>query len=241
MSTDVLSALAGRTFRHAVESPLAYVVAIFFYGFVGGIYGLNFFQNNQASVSELAAVTPWVLWFVIPALTMGLLADEVRSGTFEQLATCPVRDGEIVLGKFLGFAALALLIITGLIFYPVVVRLVTDHPTGLDWGACAGMLAGLFLVSLFYGAMGIFASSLARNPVVALIIGMIFCTFFFFIGQFYTFFPGPMARIADFFGVVSHLDVLAKGVWDLRDLLYFASMTAIFLYFTVQRLQTRRF
>jgi ABC-2 type transport system permease protein len=118
---SVVRALAGRTFRFSVESPVAYVVALFFYGFVGAIFGLNFFEVNQASIDGVGSLAAWVLWLVAPALTMGLISDELRSGTFEQLSTLPVNDWDIVLGKFLGYAAFSLLLIGGLLFLPIIV------------------------------------------------------------------------------------------------------------------------
>jgi len=235
----VVWALAQRTFRHSVESPIAYVVGLFFYGFVGGIFALNFFVNNEATTSAIGMVAPWVLWFVIPALTMGLISDELRSGTFEQLSTLPVRDWEIVLGKFLGFAMLTAILIGGLAFFSILVSFLS--PQRLDWGGNLGVLVGLYLFSLSYGAMGLFASSLAKNQVVCLILGMIFCTAFFFIGQFYSVFSGTAARVADSLGITSHLDTMGRGVWDVRDLVYFLSLITFFLYLSVQRLLTRRF
>jgi ABC-2 type transport system permease protein len=89
--------------------------------------------------------------------------------------------------------------------------------------------------------MGLYASSLAKNQVVALIVGMIFCTAFFFFGQLYQFVPNLLARIAEYLGATSHLATLSRGVWDIRDLFYFASLIFLFLYLTVQRLATRRF
>lgn len=237
----IVWALACRTFKQVIHSPVAYMGAVLFYGFVGGIFGFNFFLSNQASVDGIGALSPWVLWFVVPALTMGLLAEELRSGTFEQLATLPVRDWEIVLGKYLGFALLSLCLILGLLFFPLVVSFTADSQRGLDWGATFGMLSALYAMTLFYGAMGLLASSLAKNQVVAFIVGMIFCTIFFMLGMFYSLFPGVLGVLADFFGVMSHVSALSRGVWDLRDLLYFASMIIISLYFSVQRLTTRRF
>jgi ABC-2 type transport system permease protein len=233
--------LAGRTLRQAIESPIIYVVALFFYSFVGFIFGVNYFGSNQVSVEGMGQISLWVLWFVIPALTMGLISEELRSGTFEQLATLPLEDWEIVIGKFLGFAGLAFLLVVGLIMFPVLVSFTSQPNLGLDFGPTVGVLAGVFLLMLFYGAMGLFASSLTKSQVVSFILGTVFCTVFFFIGQFYTFFPGLLARVADFAGVVSHLSTLSRGVWDIRDLLYFASGIALFLYLTVQRLTTRRF
>lgn len=233
--------LAGRTFRHLIESPIAYVVAVFFYGFVGGIFGLQFFINANASIDSIGGIAPWVLWFVIPALTMGLISEELRSGTFEHLSTLPLRDWDIILGKFLGYALLALILIGGLFLYPLVASFLTKAPQHLDWGASLGILAGLYFLCLFYGAMGLFASCLAKNQVVALIIGMTFCTFFFFLGQFMGLLPSFLSGFVEWMGVNSHLETLARGVWDLRDLVYFGSMTGLFLYFASIRLSTRRF
>jgi ABC-2 type transport system permease protein len=241
LDRHAICALTWRTFRNAVESPIAFIVAIFFYGFVGWIFGQNFFVNKQASISGVGFAAPWVLWLIVPALTMGLISEEIRSGTFEHLATLPLRDWEIVLGKFFGFALLALCLTLGLVLYPVLVSLVTAYPQGIDGGATVGVLAGIFFMALCYGAMGLFASSLTRNQVVALILGMIFCTFFFLISQFYAVFPGALGRVADYVGMMSHVNSLARGVWDLRDLLYFFSVILFFLFATVQRLATRRF
>ena len=237
----VVRALAGRTFRNAVESPMAYVAAVFFYAFVGCIVALGYFAQNQASMDAVAGIAPWGLWFVVPILTMGLLSEEMRSGTFESLSTLPVTDTEIVLGKYLGFAAMSLCLVGGLAFFALVAG-ATVHPhASVDGGAALGTLAGLYLLTLAFGAIGLFASSLVRSQVVAVIIALSFCTFFFMAGQFYAALPGGLARLADYIGTASHFDSLARGVWDLRDLAYFASLAGFFLFLTVQRLSTRRF
>lgn len=241
LNGKIVWTLAQRTFRHIVESPIAYIVAFFFYIFVGGVYSLGYFASGSASFAGFTSLPPWLLWFVIPALTMGLISDELRSGTFESLATLPLRDEEIVLGKYLGFAMFAFLLILGLILYPVFVVLTGEKGLPIEFGVIFGSLCGLLLVSLAFGAMGLFASSLAKNQVVALILGIIFCTMFFFIGQFFAYFPGVLAKVADFLGITSHLDSISRGVWDVRDIVYFLSLIVMFLYMTVQRLTTRRF
>jgi ABC-2 type transport system permease protein len=241
INCGAVKAVARRTFRQTVESPIAYVVGVFFYGFIGSIWGSSYFVNNQAELQGLVSLAPWVLWFVVPALTMGLFSEEFRLGTFEHLATLPLTDWEIVLGKYLGFVRLAAIAIAGLSFFALIVKVTVQSQIGVDWGATVGVLVGLFLLSLAYGSMGLFASSLTRNQVVSMIVGMLFCTFFFFMSQFYSLFPGPLARLVDFIGILSHVETLGRGVWDLRDLLYFASLIFFFLYLTVQRLSTRRF
>jgi ABC-2 type transport system permease protein len=238
---NAIKAIARRTFRQSVESPIAYVVGVFFYGFVGSIMGANYFVNNQAELQSLTGISPWALWFVVPALTMGLFSEEFRLGTFEHLATLPLTDWQIVLGKFLGFTWLAAIGIAGLAVFGVIVAVTVQPQIGVDWGAMIGVLFGLFFLCLSYGSIGLFASSLTRNQVVSLILGMVFCTFFFFMSQFSGMFPGPLARFADTVGILSHVDTLGRGVWDLRDLIYFASLIFFFLYLTVQRISTRRF
>jgi len=237
----VIWALGRRTLIQYFESLIAYGVAMFVYGLTGGIFAFSFFLNKTASIQGIRVIAPWSLWFFVAALTMGLISEEIKSGTFEQLSTLPLRDWEIVIGKYLGYAGLCLILVLGFLFYPILVSLLALPGQGFDWGETVGILSSLYLLSLAFGAMGMYASSLSRNQVVSFVIGVTLTSFFFFIGQFYTFFPGFLAQVADFLGILSHLQTLGRGVWDLRDLLYFLSMIIIFLYFTVQRLATRRF
>lgn len=241
LDCGIIKTIAKRTLGHYVESPIAYVVAILYFGFVGGVFGIQVFVDNYASINMIGTSSVWILWFIAPALTMSLLSDEIRSGTFESLSTLPIRDWEIVLGKYFGFLGLAGILMGSLLFYPIVISFVNASPTGMDWGPTLGIIVSQFFICAFYGAVGLFASSLTRNQVVALIVGMIFCTSFFFLGQFAPFFPGVLAQISDYFGVVSHVTTLSRGVWDFRDLLYFVSFSTFFLYLTVLKLSARRF
>jgi ABC-2 type transport system permease protein len=237
----VVRAIASRTFRSAIESPIAYVAGFFFYALIGSVVALNYFIQGQASVDLVSGIGGWGLWFVVPILTMGLFADEMRSGTYESMATLPVTDTEIVLGKFCGFAGAAFFLICGLAFYIALAAATVQPGIGLDWGSAIGSLGSLYLLSLAFGAIGTFASSLAKSQVVAAIIAILLCTMFFLLGQFAPLMPGWISGLADFVGVLTHLGTLGRGVWDIRDLFYFASLTGFFLFLTVQRLSTRRF
>jgi ABC-2 type transport system permease protein len=84
--------IAARTFGQAVKSPTAYIVGIFYYGFVGGLFGTSFLLRNNGAIDGVGEASLWILWFVVPGLTMGLISEELRSGTFEQLATLPLKD-----------------------------------------------------------------------------------------------------------------------------------------------------
>ncbi|MBI5623021.1 MAG: ABC transporter permease subunit [Elusimicrobia bacterium] len=233
-------ALAQREFKGYFESPAAYVAMVVFYLVSGYLFTATLFLSNMATISGLAEAMPLLLTFLVPALTMGLLSEELKSGTFETLATLPLEDWDIALGKFLGFCGVHLVTVAGLAFYPVLLRLLAAPGAGLDWGEASGILLGLLLMGLMYGAIGLFASSLSRSQVVSFVIAFLFCFIFFMAGNLARFAPGAASTLMEFVGVDSHLDTLAKGVLDTRDLLYFASITFAFLYLTVVRLQSRR-
>ncbi|MBI5208995.1 MAG: ABC transporter permease subunit [Elusimicrobia bacterium] len=234
-------ALAHRELKGYFESPTAYIALIVFYLMSGYLFSATLFLVNQASIRALTETAPVLLSFLIPALTMGLLSEEIKSGTFETLATLPLEDWDIVLGKYLGLAGVHLIAAGGLVFYPLLMRALVTPSLGLDWGETAGILAGIVLLGLMYGAIGLFASSLTKSQVIAFVLAFLLCFAFFLAGNMARFAPGPVASLLEFVGIDAHLDTLGKGVLDTRDILYFASMIFAFLYLAVQRLQSRRF
>ncbi len=236
-----VAALAARELRSYFGAPTAYVALIVFYLLAGYLFSVPLFLVNQASLRPLADTVPLLLAFLIPALTMGLLAEELKSGTYETLATLPIQDWDIVLGKFLGFGGVSLAVVGGMAFYPVVLGIIVAPPAGLDYGETAGILLGLWLLGLMFGAIGLFASALTRSQIVAFVLAFMICFLFFIAGHLSRFAPPAVAPIIEFIGSDSHLDTLAKGVLDTRDILYFASVTFGFLYLTAQRLSARRF
>lgn len=236
--SDAVITLGRRTFRSYFETPSAYVALLVFFFVTGYLFTVPLFLVGQASLKSLADFERYLLTFLAPALTMGLLAEELKSGTFECLATLPVEDWDIVLGKYLGFAQLHACAIAGLVFFPCALWVLS--PAGLDWGEAFGVLCALLLLGLMYGAIGLFASSLGRSQVVAFIIAFVACFAFFAAGKIAVFFPGTASTVVDFLGIDSHIDALSKGVFDTRDLIYFLSVILAFLYATVERLQARR-
>jgi ABC-2 type transport system permease protein len=238
--THAVKALAGRTLRWYFDSPAAAAALFVFYLIAGTLFSAPLFLVKTASLRGLADFAPLLLSFLVPALTMGLLSEELRSGTFETLAAMPLEDWDIALGKYLGFAALHLVCVAGLLFYVLVLRLCVSPAVGLDWGEMLGTLLGLALTGWAFGAAGLFASSLGRSGVVSFVAAFLACFSLFLIGKTAGLLPGMSGTLAAYLGVDSHLDNLAKGVLDTRDLAYFASLIAAFLYLTVQRLQSRR-
>ncbi len=236
-----IRALAARGFKTYVESPSAYVVLFVFYLLTGYLFTLPLFLTGQASIVGMKDFVPLLLTFLVPALAMGLLAEEMRSGTFETLATLPLEDWDIALGKYLGFAAFYLLAVAGLMFYPIVLSFMVQPPSHLDWGQTIGILCSFSCLGLMYGAIGLYASSLHKNQIVALVTAFLIAFVLFLFGKLDNFFSGPLATIVEFVGSDSHIMAMSKGVFDSRDLIYFASVIFGFLYLTVQRLSSRRF
>lgn len=235
-----VKALAWRGLKAYFESPSAYVALTVFYLLTGYFFTMPFFYMGQASIKSLADLAPLLFTFLVPALTMGLLAEELKSGTFENLATLPLEDWDIVLGKYLSFAGLHLVTIAGLLIYPLILAALVNPPLTLDWGETAGVLAGLTLIGWMFGAIGLYASSLGKNQIVAFVIAFLICFLFHAGGKLSPSASGFLGRALEFAGLDSHLGTLSRGVLDSRDLVYFTSVALGFLYLAVHRLQMRK-
>jgi len=237
---DAVRTLARKSLSSYFETPSAYIALFVFYLLTSYVFCLPLFLVGQASIKRLMDFEPLFLAFLVPALTMGLLAEELRSGTFEFLATLPLEDRDIVLGKFLGFAQLHAITIAGLIVLPLALALLVQPPAGLDWGETLGVLGALLLQGFLFGAVGLFSSSLSGSQAVSFVVAFLICFAFFAAGKLGAFFPGLAGAIVEFAGIDGHTQALAKGVLDTRDLVYFGTVTAGFLCTTVERLRARR-
>ncbi len=235
-----VKALAHKGLRVALESPSTYVALFVFYLLTGYLFMAPLFLVGQATIKTLIDFEPIILSFFVPALTMGLLSEELKSGTFETLATFPLEDWDIVLGKYLGFASLYTLVIAALLFFAVGLAFLVAPPAHLDWGESIGTLCALTFEGLLIGAAGLYTSSFSKNQIVSFITAFLIGFSFVVIGKFAIFLPTGLSSILDFIGLDSHMQTMGKGVLDTRDLLYFASFIFIFLYLTAQKLSHRR-
>jgi len=157
---------------------------------------------------------------------MRLFAEELNVGSYEILLTLPVSFKDIILGKFLAgvlFVAAALL---PTLSYPICVSMLGE----LDWGPIIGGYLGAILLAAAYAAIGLFASSLTRNQIVAFIVGTVICFSLTLINTMLYFFPAPLLGVISYLGAGSHFYNIAKGVIDSRDILYFLSVVFIGLY-----------
>jgi ABC-2 type transport system permease protein len=169
---------------------------------------------------------PITFAFVIPAVTMRLFSEELNVGSYEILLTLPVSFKDIILGKFMAavlFMATALL---PTLSYPICVSTLGD----LDWGPVIGGYMGAILLAAAYAAIGLFASSLTRNQIVAFIVGTVICFSLTLINAMLYFFPVPLLGVISYIGASPHFNNIAKGVIDSRDIIYFLSVVFIGLY-----------
>lgn len=222
--------------RTYFNSPVAYVFLMVFLLVAGWLFSSGLFLRGEATVAPFVEVSPLLFLFFIPAVTMRLFSEELGRGTFEILATLPVRDGEIVIGKFLSASVLFLSTLAATVVFPITVSLAGD----LDGGQALASYLGLFLLGTTFISMGAFASSLTRREILAFIFGFLLMMSFFLAGKFTQFVPERAAALVDFIGIDSHLSNITRGVIDSRDVVYFCSLTAFFLHLTAYSLGSRR-
>jgi len=225
-----------REMRSYFNSPVAYIVITLFLLISGYFFSSTLFLINSADLRSLFNISSFVLMLFIPAVTMRLLAEERRSGTIEILVTMPVKDSEIVLGKF--FAAFAL---TALAILLTFVAYVTVASLGnADFGASFGGYLGLLLMSAVYIAIGVFTSSLTQNQIVAFIVGFVIIFALFMLDKVLPFLPAALASAFEFLSIDYHFRNISRGVIDTRDLVYYGSMIFLFIYLAVKTTESRK-
>jgi ABC-2 type transport system permease protein len=220
-----LKLLVKKEWEESFNSPMPYVFLTVFYLIMGWFFISTLFLLGQASLEEFLSPLPLLLVFFLPAFTMRLFAEEYKSGTIELLATLPLRDVEIVIGKFLAAVAMWSLMLGLSLFYAGVISALGSP----DIGQIAAGFVGAFLLGGFYCAAGLFASTLTRSQVVGFLLGFLFCFAFFLCGKMAEFLPGLAGGLLAYLGVDSHYESFLRGVIDTRDVLYFLSGQALFL------------
>jgi ABC-2 type transport system permease protein len=232
--------LSLREFRSFFDSLIAYIMLVLFLGISGfftWLFGTDVFLVGQASLGAFFSIAYWTLFFFIPALTMRLLAEEFRSGTIELLLTRAVTDRQVILGKFL---STLLLIAVALIFtLPYVITI--GSIGNLDVGAVICGYLGLFLMSAAYISIGLWASSITKNQIVAylssLFIGLFFHLLF---GMLSTGFTGFIGRLFSSLSMREHFDSISRGVLDSGDLIYFFTLIILGLFLSEVSLSRRK-
>ena len=200
-------------------------------------------EYNYATLEQLFGIAPVIFMFLIPAITMRLFAEEKQTGTIELLATRPLYELEIILGKFL--AALVLVsfaLLPTLVYYYSVYQL-GSPPGNLDSGAIMGSYIGLLFLAAAFVAIGLFASSLTDNQIVAFVLATFLCFFFHWAFDFLSRLPIFVGKVDDTIqklGIDHHYMSISRGVIDTRDVIYFLSIIALFVMLTRLSLERRK-
>lgn len=216
-------------------SPIAYIVISIFLMVTGWFFFATFFLFNQANLRAFYALLPVVFAFVIPAITMRLISEELNIGSDEILLTMPVTVGDVIVGKFLASVALIIAMLTPTLAYPLTVSLMGQ----LDWGPVAGGYIGAVFLGAAFCAVGLFASALSRNQIIAFIIGLAICFTLTLIDKMLYFLPRSLLGVFTYLGADFHFQNIAKGIVDTRDILYFVSVCFVGLYGAYLALQQR--
>lgn len=241
--------IAWKELRVYFGSPIAYMIMALFlvvtgFLFVNSLEGafreasLRIFLVGESFGGFFGNAINATFFFLLlgPVLTMRLLAEETKLGTIELLLTAPIHDYEVVIGKFLaGFVIVAMLLAMTL-YYPIVL-LIFANP---DPGPILSGYFGLLLLGALFISVGLFASSLTNNQIVSATIGLVILFLFWFVGEASQLVAGTPSEILQFVSVRSHFNNFARGIIDTQAVIYFLSLTAIFLFLSIRSLESRR-
>ncbi|OGS80129.1 MAG: gliding motility-associated ABC transporter permease subunit GldF [Flavobacteria bacterium RIFCSPLOWO2_12_FULL_31_7] len=238
-----MKALLLREIKSFFGSPIGYlVIAIFL--LLNGLFlwvfdgDFNILNSGYADMSPFFKLSPWILIFLIPSVTMKSFSDEKKQGTLEILFTKPLSLWEIVNGKFLGAFILILIAIIPTLFYVFIVSSFTSAQSTFDYGSTIGSYFGLLFLIGAYTSIGVFTSTLSDNQIVAFIVAVFLCFFFYFGFDGLSNLFGGFSSIIKTLGMDFHFKSMSRGVLDTRDIIYFISVTILFLAGTVYQLKS---
>lgn len=236
--------IAKREFRSYFDSPIAYIVICLSFFALGVMFFFmngGFWQLDRASVARLFETTPIGLSFlVVPVVTMRLLAEERRSGTLEMLITLPVKDSDVVIGKYLGALGLVLVLVLSTLAYPIVMFWKPWNLGPIDGGPVASGYFGMVLFSCAAVAVGLLISALTESQAVAFFIT------FFVLGALWLFGDlagkagGTLALVLNYVSFQSRLNNFWRGLVDSRDVIFFLSVTVVSLMVAFRALERRK-
>ena len=223
--------------RSYFNGPMAYIFLIIFSLVNGYFFSNTFFIFGQSDMRALFQIIPLVYLFFVPTISMSIIAKEKSSGTMEVISTLPIKEYEFVLGKY--FASITLILVA-LILTGVHLTNLIAVGSNIDYGAVFTGYLGLFLAGSVYASMGVFASSLTDNPVIAFIIAIFFVLFFFLVDKLLIFIPNTVSGIFQYISIDYHLSNISKGVIDTRNILYFISLIGLFILLTIESLSSKK-
>ncbi|MFC1987907.1 ABC transporter permease [Chloroflexota bacterium] len=227
--------IALKEFNSYLTSPMAYIVTGIFLVVTGFFFATSPSTFSETSISGFLG-TWWALLLLASVLTMRLLAEERKLGTMELLLTAPVRDSEVILGKFLGSLGLLIVMLALTFYYPILLILFGDP----DMGPIVTGYLGLFLLGSVSLAVGIFASSLTSNQIVSAVVagGILFGLWF--IGMAADYLPEGVGKVIGYFSLSYYFPDFIRGIIDTRGIIYYLSITALFLFLAIRSIENSR-
>ena len=240
-------AIFKREIQSFFTSPIGYMViglflvlnGLFLWVFKGPF---NIFDYGFADLGNFFLLAPWVFLFLVPAITMRSFSEEKKLGTLELLFIKPISLWQTILGKFLGSFSLTFIAVIPTILYVYTISQLGVTSGNLDMGMVMGSYFGLLFLMASYTAIGLFASTLSENQIVAFITAMVL-SFIMLYGfeSLATIMPsGNTMIIVKELGMKAHFESIARGVLDTRDIVYFMSLTLFFLFLTLNQLKYQR-
>ncbi len=240
-----MKAIALREIKSFFGSPIGYlVIAIFL--IINGLFlwvfdgQYNILNSGFSDMSPFFTLSPWILIFLIPAVTMRSFSDEKKLGTMELLFTKPLSIWQIVNGKFLGSMLLIIIAIIPTLIYVYVISRMGNPEGNIDLGSTMGSYFGLLFLIASYTAIGIFTSTFSENQIVAFIFSVFLCFIFYFGFQGISHYIKAIENAIASLGMDYHFKSMSRGVIDTRDILYFVSVTFLFLLGTVYKLKSSK-
>lgn len=229
-----------KIFFNTIEAYLAIgvflIVAALILWFIPSEY--NIFYNNQASLLPFFLVSPWILLLLIPAITMKMISVEILEKTITILITKPIKNWEIVYGKFLASITIGVLAIIPSIIFAYSIYQLSEPKGNIDMGELTGSYIGLIMIICCYSSIGILCSSMSKNPMISFITTIIIIFFFAFgidiISNVY------QINQLKYLSLLSHYESISRGVIDSRDMIYFISFIILFLNAAVIKIQYNR-
>jgi len=229
-----IMAIAEREFRAYFASPLAYVIAAMFIAIVGYLFSLIIYHTRQANFQPLFQNMAVMFLLIVPALTMRLIAEERKTGTIELLLTSPIRDHDLVLGKYLSALGYLLFLMALTLVFPLGLCLTTS----LDWGMLFTGYLGSFLLGASFLAVGLWASSLTSNMIIAAMVSFAVSLLLWLLPSAGQVFGGTAGDVLTYLSVMNHQDKLGRGIIESSDLIFYLSFIVVSLFLTVRSVET---
>lgn len=233
------AAIFTREFKSYFNSLMAYFFIVVFLGVVNFMFiWFVLIPSGQARMQEYFEFFIWGMWILVPAITMRVWAEEKKMGTLELLLTMPVKDHEAVLGKFL--AALAFLAFVLVLSLPI--PLSVAYLGDPDPGPIIGGYVGLLLLGGSFVAIGAAVSSMTENQFIAFLVTVLICVALLAVEELFTYMPlwAPLAFMVQFLDVGHHFDSIGRGVIDSRDIIFYLSVIAFFLFLNIRNVESRK-